>query len=135
MADHEEDYGSFQTVLISIICCVFDILRTSHESEMAILGIATIGSHFLHARLLAVSVIYTVHFIDMTFFQEFTSELKDLDRIKPEFIPFFLNYLRDQSSSLLQGCRSRNQSPAKTPASIKAKIAGAPSKGWFIKLY
>ena len=65
----------------------------------------------------------------MCFFQEDEPALRDLERVKPEFIPFFLNYLRDQSSSLLQGCRSTNQSPAKTPASMKVnKKAKAPTK-------
>lgn len=63
------------------------------------------------------------------FAQRCDPALRELERVKPDFVPFFLNYLRDQSSSLLQGCRSTNQSPAKTPASIKAnKKANAPTK-------
>lgn len=55
--------------------------------------------------------------------------LKDYDRVKHEFVPFFLNYLRDQTSCLLEGCRSTNQSPAKTPASFrKHKNSNAPLK-------
>ena len=68
-------------------------------------------------------------FLSQSALQEDEPALRDLEKVKPEFVPFFLNYLRDQSSSLLQGCRSTNQSPAKTPASIKVnKKAKAPAK-------
>ncbi|XP_074652779.1 codanin-1-like [Tubulanus polymorphus] len=47
--------------------------------------------------------------------------LKDLDIVRHEFIPFFLNYLRDQSLPLLQSSKTANPSPAKTPVNISTK--------------
>lgn len=38
-----------------------------------------------------------------------------------EFIPFFLNYLRDQTIHLLQNSKSTTPSPAKTPSAQKLK--------------
>ncbi|XP_064623502.1 codanin-1-like [Lineus longissimus] len=42
-------------------------------------------------------------------------------KLRTEFVPFFLNYLRDQSLPLLQSSRSLNPSPAKTPTNLKLK--------------
>ena len=45
--------------------------------------------------------------------------LEGFENMRCEFVPFLLNYLRDETSHLLQGCRSTNQSPTKTPSSVK----------------
>lgn len=42
--------------------------------------------------------------------------LQDLENVKLEFIPFFLNYLRDHTIHLLQSTKSATPSPAKTPS-------------------
>ncbi|XP_053394864.1 codanin-1-like [Mercenaria mercenaria] len=42
--------------------------------------------------------------------------LQDLENLKLEFIPFFLNYLRDHTIHLLQTSKSATPSPAKTPS-------------------
>ncbi|XP_060596823.1 codanin-1-like isoform X2 [Ruditapes philippinarum] len=42
--------------------------------------------------------------------------LQDFDNLKVEFIPFFLNYLRDHTIHLLQTSKSATPSPAKTPS-------------------
>ena len=52
--------------------------------------------------------------------------MQELECIRGEFVAFFLNYLRDHTSHLLQGCRSASASPTKTPASIKANRKTAP---------
>lgn len=49
------------------------------------------------------------------------SVLQNLSRIKPEFVPYFLNFLRDQSAAILQGCRSANATPSKTPTVLKTQ--------------
>ena len=41
--------------------------------------------------------------------------------MKPLFIPYFINYLRDQSLNLLAESKSANTTPAKTPLSSKFK--------------
>ncbi|XP_069118288.1 codanin-1-like [Argopecten irradians] len=46
-------------------------------------------------------------------------QLKDYSKLDQEFVPFFLNYLRDQTLHLLQSNRSANPSPAKTPSAQK----------------
>ncbi len=49
------------------------------------------------------------------------SKLSEVTNIRSEFIPFFLNYLRDQTSHLLRGCRSTSTTPAKTPTANKLR--------------
>ncbi|XP_052767400.1 codanin-1-like [Mya arenaria] len=44
------------------------------------------------------------------------NELKELANVKQEFIPFFLNYLRDHTVHLIQSSSSATPSPAKTPS-------------------
>ncbi|OWF46147.1 codanin-1-like isoform X2 [Mizuhopecten yessoensis] len=48
-------------------------------------------------------------------------QLKEYSKLDQEFVPFFLNYLRDQTLHLLQSNRSANPSPAKTPSTQKLK--------------
>lgn len=50
--------------------------------------------------------------------EEIPAVLQDLNLSKAEFTPFLLNYLRDQTLHLLQGCPSTSPSPAKTPSSV-----------------
>jgi len=52
---------------------------------------------------------------------EISLPLCGLENIRCEFVPFFLNYLRDQSSHLLQNSRSTNATPAKTPTTAKLR--------------
>lgn len=47
--------------------------------------------------------------------------MKEYTNLFQEFVPFFLNYLRDQTLHLLQSTRSTNPSPAKTPSAQKLK--------------
>ncbi|XP_033735346.1 codanin-1-like isoform X2 [Pecten maximus] len=51
------------------------------------------------------------------------NQLKEYSKLDQEFVPFFLNYLRDQTLHLLQSNRSANPSPAKTPSAQKLKKA------------
>ncbi len=53
------------------------------------------------------------------FFQNVSVALQEFESIRPEFVPYLLNFLRDQTIHLIQGCRSASQSPAKTPTSFK----------------
>lgn len=55
--------------------------------------------------------------------------MKDFQHIHQEFIPFFLNYLRDQTIHLLQSSRSSTPSPAKTPSAQKLKKSVEGKKG------
>ena len=45
--------------------------------------------------------------------------LQDHSNLRDEFVPYFLNLLRDDSLHLLQATRSTNSTPAKTPLSMK----------------
>ena len=56
------------------------------------------------------------------------SSLDEYEAVRHEFVPYFLNYLRDQSFSLLQYSKSATPTPSKTPASLQ-KIAKAHNKG------
>lgn len=50
--------------------------------------------------------------------------------MKEDFIPFLLNFLRDQTLHLIQGCRSTTTTPAKTPSSLlrlKKKPSSTPA--------
>ena len=58
-----------------------------------------------------------------TFQNETPKTLEELCSVQPEFIPFFLNFLRDQSAPVLQGCRSANATPSKTPTVLKTQRA------------
>ena len=40
---------------------------------------------------------------------------------QPEFVQYLLNFLRDQSAPILQGCRSANATPSKTPTVLKSQ--------------
>lgn len=54
--------------------------------------------------------------------------LQDLENLKLEFIPFFLNYLRDHTIHLLQTSKSATPSPAKTPSLKKIQKSVKKSK-------
>ncbi|XP_062584326.1 codanin-1-like [Saccostrea cucullata] len=56
-------------------------------------------------------------------------QLAELQHIHQEFIPFFLNYLRDQTIHLLQSSKSATPSPAKTPSAQKLKKSISEKKG------
>ncbi|XP_062593812.1 uncharacterized protein LOC134255305, partial [Saccostrea cucullata] len=56
-------------------------------------------------------------------------QLAELQHIHQEFIPFFLNYLRDQTIHLLQSSKSATPSPAKTPSAQKLKKSINEKKG------
>ena len=47
------------------------------------------------------------------------ADLENLQCIRHEFLPYLLNFLREQTMHLLQGCTSSTPSPVKTPSSIK----------------
>ncbi|CAH1791037.1 unnamed protein product [Owenia fusiformis] len=47
--------------------------------------------------------------------------LKEQKQLKGEFVPYFLNYLRDQSLHLLQNSKSTTVTPAKTPVGKRLK--------------
>ena len=49
--------------------------------------------------------------------------------LRPEFIPYFLNFLRDQTLHLLQGGRSTTNTPAKTPG-MKYKQPQTTTTPW-----
>ena len=63
----------------------------------------------------------------MFIFQDIPEKLTALEHLQQEFIPFFLNYLRDHTLHLLQNSKSATPSPAKTP-SIK-KLVKPSNKG------
>jgi codanin-1 len=65
----------------------------------------------------------------MDLFQENVPNQIDFQHIHQEFIPFFLNYLRDQTIHLLQSSRSATPSPAKTPSAQKLKKTVEDKKG------
>ena len=52
-----------------------------------------------------------------------------LSHVQQEFIPFFLNYLRDHTLHLLQNSKSANPSPAKTPSLKKLHKPARKEKG------
>ena len=52
-----------------------------------------------------------------------------LSHVQQEFIPFFLNYLRDHTLHLLQNSKSANPSPAKTPSLKKLHKPSRKDKG------
>ena len=55
-------------------------------------------------------------------FQESScSTLNDASLVQAEFVQYFLNFLRDQSAPILQGCRSANATPSKTPTVLKSQ--------------
>ena len=55
------------------------------------------------------------------YLQDVPEKLTALEHIQQEFVPFFLNYLRDHTLHLLQNSKSATPSPAKTP-SIKKLV-------------
>ena len=56
-------------------------------------------------------------------------QLKDFHYLHQEFIPFLLNYLRDQTIHLLQSSKSTTPSPAKTPSAQKLRKCVVEEKG------
>jgi codanin-1 len=54
--------------------------------------------------------------------------LKEFENSKADFVPFLLNFLRDQTLHLMQGWRSTSTTPAKTPGSLKLKKWASQSK-------
>ncbi|XP_052272332.1 codanin-1-like isoform X2 [Dreissena polymorpha] len=58
-----------------------------------------------------------------------SSCLKDLSNLKQEFIPFFLNYLRDHTIHLIQSSACATPSPAKTPSLKKLQKSMKHTKG------
>lgn len=69
---------------------------------------------------------YVVYFF-VTFQITTPKCLQELSNVKQEFIPFFLNYLRDHTIHLIQSSKSATPSPAKTP-SLK-KLQKSVKKG------
>ena len=55
--------------------------------------------------------------------------MEALSHVQQEFIPFFLNYLRDHTLHLLQNSKSANPSPAKTPSLKKLHKQSRKEKG------
>ncbi|XP_076098062.1 codanin-1-like [Mytilus galloprovincialis] len=63
-----------------------------------------------------------VHWIKFkSYLDSSCGQLQDFGKLQQEFVPFFLNYLRDQTLHLLQSSRSAANSPAKTPSAQKLK--------------
>ena len=60
--------------------------------------------------------------MNVSFLQESSfSVFEDIQSLKPIFIPYFINYVRDQAQILLNESRSSSTTPAKTPLSSKFK--------------
>lgn len=65
-------------------------------------------------HLLIISSFYSLQ-------KEYPPDLQELNAIRQDFIPYFVNFLRDQTSAILQSNQSSSATPVKTPTSLKYK--------------